>query len=330
MREFLKHAVMSSGMLRLAAGLRARGAAILMYHSVLDEPLQSANFLGDTAHSCDVFRAQMELLSREFHPVSLDQVAGFVAGKTDLPSRAVAVTFDDGYADNFEVVAPILRELGIPATFYVTVDCIERRELPWPARLRFAFRTTRSEPWLSASGKTFSLKTPEDRERAYLHACELCCRLSGTAQREFVCSRERELETASSPSPGMAMMTPDQLRGLRQEGHIVASHTMTHPNVAQLAAPEAQYELSQSKLRLEAMLGKPVRHFSYPCPALWPHWTEQTAAQCAAAGYETSVTTLGGLAKKGDNLQLLKRVRPTKTLDGLRWNLECAFAGRAV
>jgi peptidoglycan/xylan/chitin deacetylase (PgdA/CDA1 family) len=47
--------------------------------------------------------------------------------------RAVAVKFDDGYRDNYEIAAPILEKAGVPATFYVTVDCVESGKLPWVA-----------------------------------------------------------------------------------------------------------------------------------------------------------------------------------------------------
>jgi hypothetical protein len=47
-------------------------------------------------------------------------------------------------------------------------------------------------------------------------------------------------------------------------------------------------------------------------------------------GYLTGVTTNGGLVRRGDNALSLRRIRPTKTVDGLRWNLECVFAGKVV
>ena len=100
--------------------------------------------------------------------------------------------------------------------------------------------------------------------------------------------------------------------------------------MAYLKAEEAIRELAESKRRLELNLETPIRHFSYPCPALSPHWSAQTAEQTQLAGYETAVTTDNGLTRTGDNPFCLKRLRPTKTVEGLRWNLESAFAGRAV
>jgi peptidoglycan/xylan/chitin deacetylase (PgdA/CDA1 family) len=330
MKELLKKALIGSGLLRFGAGVTGRGAAILMYHSVRDDPAEAADSLGGIVHSTSVFRKQMELLARQFHPVSLERIAGFVKGPGDLPARAVAVTFDDGYADNFDFAAPILNQLGIPATFYATAGCIAQGELPWPARLRFAFRTTRRDFWQDGTGRAFLLKSEDDRERAFERAIEQCCRLSGALQRELVASVERQLLAAGGPAGGVAMMTPEQLRELCSQGHVIGSHTMTHPNVAQLELPEMRYELGESKRVLESMLGVEVKHFAYPCPSGLPHWNDTTAAECAAVGYETSVTTAGGLAQKGDNSQMLKRVLPSKTVDGLRWNLECAFAGRGV
>jgi peptidoglycan/xylan/chitin deacetylase (PgdA/CDA1 family) len=120
------------------------------------------------------------------------------------------------------------------------------------------------------------------------------------------------------------------LRELAGHGHIVGSHTMTHPNMAQLKEDDAYRELAESKQRLESQLGAAVQHFSYPCPALSPHWTERTVEQSRVLGYNTAVTTNSGLTRHGDNLLCLKRIRPTKTVEGLRWNLESAFAGRTV
>ncbi len=330
MRDLTKKAILASGALRLAGDLHGPAAAILMYHSVLSDPKRQADTLGGIIHSEVAFRGQMELLAREFHPLSLDEIVKRFHAGEDLPKRSVVVTFDDGYADNYEVAMPILDQFGIPALFYATMDCVENKRLPWPSRLRFAFRNTKLTAWTDSRSKSWNLRDPIHREQAYLAACDACCQLSGAVQEEFVKRVEQESQSCLPVESGALMMTYEQLRGLTLHGHVVGSHTMTHPNMAQLKPEEAYRELAESKHRLELQLSMPIKHFSYPCPALSPHWSEQTVEQSRALGYETAVTTDSGLTRRADSLLCLKRLRPTKTQPGLRWNLESAFAGRAV
>jgi peptidoglycan/xylan/chitin deacetylase (PgdA/CDA1 family) len=310
--------------------LHARGVPILMYHSVMEDPRSQGTFLGGIIHSREVFRWQMELLARQYRPASMDQVNRFVRGEAEVADRTVVVTFDDGYTDNYEIAAPVLNEVGVPATVYVTVECVERGNLPWPARLRFIFRTTKKGNWIDSAGKAWPLSGDIEREKAFLLSCNECCTLAGETQEKYVSRLEDDLGARVPVESGALMMNYDQIRALARQGHIVGSHTMTHPNLAHVNLQDATRELTESKRRLEQQLKAAAVHFSYPCPALSPHWTNQTVAASRDAGYETAVTTDGGLARKGDNPLQLKRIRPTKTVEGLRWNLECAFAGRVA
>lgn len=328
MRDLAKRAILASGALRLVSP--DASAAILMYHSVKADPSAHTDLLGGIIHSETEFRAQMQVLSREYRAVSLGKLVDILKTGEEIPKRSVVVTFDDGYTDNSDVAMPILNELGIPATFYITVDCVERRKLPWPSRLRFAFRKTELTEWNDVCGKSWSLKDFDSRERAFLASCNDCCQLSGQAQEDFVCGVEERLQAAVPGDAGSLMMNYDQIRSLVQHGHIVGSHTLTHPNMAHITEDEAKVELAESKRRLEQQLSTAVTHFSYPCPAMTPHWSEQTVAQTRSVGYRSAVTTNGGVTQAGDNPLSLKRIRPTKTAEGLRWNLECAFAGRAM
>ena len=328
MKDLVKRAILAGGVLRLISS--GASAAILMYHSVMPDPAVHSDSLGGIVHSESEFRAQMELLSRDYHPLGLDDVVDSLRNGKDLPSRSVVVTFDDGYADNSEVAMPILNQFGIPATFYVTVDCVEQRKLPWPSRLRYAFRRTEVPIWTDSRAKSWPLENPDSRERAYLASCDDCCQLSGNPQEHFTGGIERQLQTSVPADLSLLMMNYDEIRSLAHHGHTVGSHTMTHPNMAYVTERDAEVELTESKRRLERELNTPVRHFSYPCPALTPHWSQRTLTQTRAVGYESAVTTNGGVTRRGDDPLSLKRIRPTKTAAGLRWNLECAFAGRAV
>lgn len=328
MKDLAKRAILASGALRLVSPNAS--AAVLMYHSVMPDPATYADSLGGIIHSESEFGAQMELLSRDYHPISLEQLVENLKRGRDLPNRSVVVTFDDGYTDNSEVAMPILNHLGISATFYVTVDCVEQRKLPWPSRLRYAFRKTTRPAWSDPRGQFWPLRDFDSRERAYLASCDHCCQLIGKMQEDFVHGVEEQLQVAVPSDLSSLMMTYDQIRSLVRDGHIVGSHTMTHPNMAYIKEDEAKVEFAESKQRLENELKSPIKHFSYPCPAMTPHWNKQTLAQSRSLGYESAVTTNGGVTRCGDDPLALKRIRPTKTAEGLRWNLECAFAGRAV
>ena len=325
-KNWIKRGLIASRALQIAGRLRDRQVVILMYHSVMD-PAAGQNTLGRIMHRPEVFRGQMEMVARYYDPVSMDDVLRFVRGETTLPSRAVAVTFDDGYLDNYQTAAPILESVGVPATFYVAVNCIETGRLPWPARLRYAFFSSRLDHWSDQRGFDRSLASGEERERALLYASDYCATLSGSVQEDFLKSVETELEI-DEHNHGL-MMNWEHLRSLAARGHVIGSHTMTHPNVAQISDEQAHFELSESKKRLEDGLGFPVVHFSYPCPALTPHWKESTLEICRELGYKTAVTTDGGAVRQHDDPLRLRRSGPTKRIDGLRWSVDCSFVGRA-
>lgn len=329
-KNWVKRSLVSSRALGFASRLNRPGVAILMYHSVMVEPRLHATTLGEIVHSAEMFRRQMEVIARHYNPVSLDETLVFVEGQTQMPPKPVVLTFDDGYADNFEVAAPILNEFGIPGVFYVTVACVDQATPPWVSRVRHAFSSTKKTTWSGLNGQGRPLGNATERDQAFTAACEHCACLTGDAQERFVDSVEREFEPEPLPGRARLMMRWEQARELVRQGHIVGSHTMTHPNLAHVTDGELQFELEQSKRRLEQELSSPVIHFSYPCPILQPHWSARTVQVCRKLGYRTAVTTNSGPVREGDDPLSLHRVSPTAEVDGLRWNLECTFLGRAM
>jgi peptidoglycan/xylan/chitin deacetylase (PgdA/CDA1 family) len=317
-----------SGALRLASQFGPPGAAILMYHSIRDDPERHANSIGaGILHATSVFARQMELVARRFTPVTVADIGLFLEQGKPLPPRAVAVTFDDGYIDNAEIAAPILNRFGIRGSFYLTVNLIGAKDAPWFCRLRHAFSTTQRREWIS-NGRSKPLTAPHERNAALLSAFDSCASLAGENLEHAVQALERELEVKALNGGARFMMDWDQARDLSRAGHIVGCHTLTHPNVAQVAAGVAQQELVASKQRLEAELRGSVLHFSYPHPALNPHWTATTVAITKEAGYQTAVTTTPGPVRIGDHALSLTRIWTPRSEQEFLWNLECAFLRR--
>lgn len=121
-KSLLGHVAMSSGQSQRLLG--DRGLCVL-FHRVDDR-------LKENAISCgtDSFRQYCRFFKTNFDVIDLDEAVRRVQTGASLKGTAV-ITFDDGYLDNVKTAAPILRELGLPATFYIATDFIGSQHVPW-------------------------------------------------------------------------------------------------------------------------------------------------------------------------------------------------------
>jgi len=330
-KHLVKSILLRSGTLRLLSlGVRRR-VALLRYHSVLDEEHRLAKSIGPgIIHSPATFEAQMELVSRRYVPVTLDDVLQFLRGEIRLAAGSVAITFDDGFADNYEIAAPILERFGLKATFYVTVGSVEGPP-PWFCRLNRVFQETSKRAWADPfAERSWDLSDSAPRREAFLSAVRSCGKMAGSQQDDAVSSIEKALDVRPLLPEDRVMMDWRQIKALHEAGHIIGSHTMTHPNLAHIDVDEMRYEIEESKRVLEKQLGSPVVHFSYPAPILRPHWTETTCSHAEQAGYQTGVTAVSGPVKFGDSPHSLARVPIPREIDAFRWALESSFVGYRV
>jgi len=323
-KDTAKKVLVKSGAFRLAQKLAAPAAVILRYHSIQDRPEEYASTIGcDSIHATSIFERQMEMIAKGFNAVSMDDIASFLKGARNLPPRAVAITFDDGYKDNFRFAAPILNRFGIRGTFYVLVDAVDRSKAPWYCLLRHAFWTARNPKWTDpAIGTVHDLTDSRARDAAFLDAAGICSKSSAAARDELVQNATRSLDPEPFPGERDLMMTWDDARTLVKSGHIVGSHTMTHPNVAHVSEADARSELTDSKLKLEKELGEPVTHFSYPHPALNPQWNETTLKITEELGYATAVTTTSGAVRAGARALAISRTYIPREESDFLWHLE--------
>jgi peptidoglycan/xylan/chitin deacetylase (PgdA/CDA1 family) len=325
----VKKAAMRSGVLRLASKAGARRVVILRYHSVLSDPKEFDGSIGSgIIHSSMIFAQQMQLVASKYHPVTLDQVCAFLSGEKDLPRGAVVTTFDDGFADNLEIAAPILSRYGIPAAFYLAVDYIGNHTQAWYVRLRNAFTVSKVPQWKTDDSATFNLSVPEERRQAFLDSSRRCAKLCRAPQEELLGAIEKELNVAPFAVP--VMLTWDGARELIRQGHIVGSHSLSHPNLAFVNRQELTDEIVASKAEIEKNVGCPVAHFSYPSPIMEPHFSSDSVEVTQKANYRTAVTCQSGPVERGDNTLSLKRIFAPQTFAEFEWALENSFLGRIV
>ena len=120
---------------RSAGQSAAPRLTVVMYHYVRD--LAHSRYPGIKGLETSRFRGQLGYLRRHYRLVAMEQVLDALDGKAELPERAALLTFDDGYADHFRQVFPILDELGIRGAFYPPVLAITRHRVLQPNKIHF-------------------------------------------------------------------------------------------------------------------------------------------------------------------------------------------------
>ena len=243
------------------AGTRSANAAsaVLLYHRVAD----LARDVHDLAVSPAAFQSQMEELRANWRVVPLRELADAAAHGVPPPG-AIALTFDDGYLDNFATAAPILADLGLPATFFLTT---ERRR-------------PRSRFWWDVLAEAF----PEDRGAHDEWYARL--KVSAPVLRNEIVARLARERSVPLCSDADRPMTDAEILALRAFPLIeIGAHTVHHLSLPDLTPDECHREVFESRSALERLTGRPVTTFAYPFAAASP----EAVAAVTAAGFLAAV-----------------------------------------
>ena len=279
------------------AGTRGR-LSILIFHRVLPRP---DPLLPDEPDAAG-FEAQMRWVRDWFNVLPLARaIEALYAGS--LPARALAITFDDGYADNEELAAPILQRLGMTATFFVSTGFLGGGCM-WNDRVIEAVRGC-DAPQLDVGALglgRLALGSAAERRQA------IGALLKGI--KHFDQERRNEATDAivaacgGRPSPAL-MMQPEQVRSIRALGMDIGAHTVTHPILARLGAGAARAEMTRGKAALEGLIGEPVELFAYPNGVPGQDYAAEHVAMARECGFKAAVATSWGAASvRSDRFQL--------------------------
>lgn len=271
-RHLLAAFLWRTRLIHLASVLRSavsRDLRILAYHRVLDIADEDA-FAFDlelVSASARQFRAQMDLLRRHYHPIRLRDVAEAWEQGRSLPSKSVVVTFDDGYDDNYRVAFPILRELGVPATFFVSTGHIDSaRVFAYDWLVHMLLQTSAAR--LRIAEIDLDEPVPESRCARRALAARVLDRLKWSdagLQSEIIARLEREWSMPAAPGDADCRpMSWDQLREMHAAGMEIGSHGIWHNMLAKLPDPEMRHEVGESKRMLDRELGVDTGVISYP------------------------------------------------------------------
>jgi len=302
---------------------------ILSYHRVTPDFTRSAaESLPSLLTSAATLRRQLEHVARTHEVVSLATARRLLAepaqpGRRGRRPDVVAVTFDDGYADNAEHALPVLSRLRVPATVFVPTGYIGTdRRLP-------------HDRLYGSLGELFGRGIPLERAgvaaplQTLLSACaepgpaatldRLIARLPHQHLVALADALDQALGRSERELPnGTRLLSWDQVRVLHAAGVDVGGHTVNHAVLANLPLSEARREVRGCAERIEAEVGERPRHFAFPNG----YYTPAVQRMVADAGFEAGVTIEDEENRHGRTAYGLKRkvLWENTTLGPIGWS----------
>lgn len=303
-RKMLRAAAALPGGLPLIRRLQRGSVALVMYHGVVERPLEVFNW--SQLHR-DEFEKQIEVLTEEYQVFPLREIVERLNRGLSLPEKAVCITFDDGFRNNLRSAYPILLKYKAAATVFLVTSLMGATLPPWPDQLYFALAKTERAS-IRFEGEEIPLTTPQNRAAAYP-------KISARLKRLPVEKKDAVLEQlldqlgrfSTQGDEALEMLRWEEIEKLNAEGLVTfGSHTHTHPILSQCSPERQRFELQTSREMMLEHLGR-ADLLAYPngSPA---DFTGETKRLSRELGYECALSTIRGVNTPDSDRYELRRV----------------------
>ena len=276
----------------------------LLYHRVDWRPRTDSPLNPDLITTTpDIFERQLRHLTQHYHPIHARELIAALEGRCALPTRAVLVTFDDGYRDFLDVAWPLLRAFHVPAVVFVSTAFADSptRLFWWDAVWQMITRTRRNVIQLGGH-KLAELNGSRGRVAACNRVVDWLKTLNPDERTANLAALADELGVQVEPS--RALLSWADLRLLAAEGVTIAAHGRTHELLDQLASDRLVPEVDGARDDLVREVGVCAPLFSYPNG----NFNAATVRAVARAGFDVGFTASHGINRLGvDDPRLLRR-----------------------
>jgi len=279
--------------------------SILIYHRVLEhaDPMQHGIELVDK----QLFDWQLGLLCKYFNPLSLPEALERLKSGT-LPSRAICISFDDGYEDNVTLALPILKKHNLSATFFIASSFLNGG-IMWNDAIIESLRNTtvshldlRDIDFGQYDCSSWELK------RKSKSALLTALKYKIPSQRNELIAQIVEKLAVSVPSD--LMMSSAQVRELHNQGMDIGGHTKTHPILSRIDETAVREEIESGKQELESIIDNKISVFAYPNGRPDQDYLKTHTKIVMDAGFKAAVTTSYGTATITTDPYQLPRFTP--------------------
>ena len=282
--------------LSICNAFKPKALYVLAYHRVHPLPGPDYPFLdGIVSASPESFEKQLRFVSKRFNVINFNDISDLLASGANVPDHSLVITFDDGYADNYEVAFKMLMEFGLTATVFVTTSFVDSGQPLWFDRSAYIIKALPNGVISFDSGRYEFEVTDTNREEIIGSVRDLFVSHSNEDRLRWLDELERQSGVSVSPDH-MQLVKPlswDQIGEMSDRGIEIGSHTVTHPYLTKLNDDAMMFELSESKSAIERHTGKQVKSVAYPA-GVFDRRVQSCAKDC---GYEFGISYEHGVKK---------------------------------
>jgi peptidoglycan/xylan/chitin deacetylase (PgdA/CDA1 family) len=247
---------------------------ILGYHRIVEDfESEARREMPSMLTSAAMFERHLDLVAEHFRFATLDEIGERLASGEPLTERLAAVTFDDGYRDNYDIAFPILRRKGIPAAVFVVTDLVGQP--CWQIHDKLFHLITKAfaawdDPRRELSALLQALDLPAGHLLRARSATNTPLLAVSALLPDLSLSNIRRVMAALESTTGNGFhnlalsLTWPMIQEMHQAGIIIGSHTRRHVSLPAESTETMVAELEGSKRAIEEHLGAPVAHFAYP------------------------------------------------------------------
>jgi peptidoglycan/xylan/chitin deacetylase (PgdA/CDA1 family) len=283
---------------------------ILMYHRILDPvDLHKRYVQPGMFASTASFEKQIAFLKCRFEVILLEDLVGKILNGEDL-SRLCAITFDDGWRDNYTDAFPVLMKYRLPATIFLATGFVGTDRMFWPEEISYYL-----DQEIAKKGAFCDAPPPLIRFSAQISPYHRCTRetfldrcievLKGypPGDRDEILGYFRGMFKAA-PCPRQ-MLSWEEAREMLASGLVrFGAHTVNHVILDQVSPQKARDEITKSRADIEHNLGCRVSTFAYPNG----NYTGGVRKILTESGFSAAVTTRKGFLARGMSLMEIPRI----------------------
>lgn len=245
------------------------------------------------------------LVDKDYTFISLEEIVTALGNGQPLPTRAIAFTMDDGYADQAEIAAPIFEEFNCPLTFFVITGMLDQSLWPWDAQIAWITGTSKQTSLDTAvADKSFTLPLCSigDRRRAKRELHDAIRAIPSNQIINIVnrIAHDADVVVPEEPPADWQPMSWEMARQLERRGIQFAPHSVSHNVFSRLDNTSMQQEIFDSWHTLDKELLNPLKVFCYPTGREVDYGTREIDA-LRENGFLGAVTTTPGFVEQLDS-----------------------------